>query len=458
MKRLFIGAQHQRGAVAIMFALSIFVLFGFMGLALDLSQTYDRKTELQNASDAAALAGAKELKGTSAGIDSAVQKAKAIAALHKFKFGTSIVLADAAITFSDSPDTPNAGWLGIGAAQANPGGLYFIKVDTRDGNNGKYGEVNTYFMQVLSASAATTNTFGRAVAGTFVVDIAPLAMCELTNDPANSYDNEFGYERGGSYNVADANPIGAGTAYAIDPTATAPGTCSGSTNDSLPYFCTGKIAFTPIIGQSVYTNTGIADPQLEALDSRFDVFNNKNKCDAKTAPPDSNIKSYDYTDSAPGSPRDWMNPVRQSMQFALDPITGVNRPVPLASRTFNDYGVLWSASRPAGSTVSQWPLTPPNGGYGGNATSYPETSPYAQGSGNFFQAPTTTGKPERRVLNLAIVTCPAAGGSCRPATVRGIGKFFMQRKANVPSDKNVYVEFEGLLDPALLNAEIRLYK
>ncbi|UUZ68153.1 pilus assembly protein TadG-related protein [Polaromonas sp. P2-4] len=157
----FARGQRQRGAVAIMFGLSIFVLFGFMGLALDLSQTYDRKTELQNAADAAALAGAKELKGDAAGIGNAVNKAKAIAALHKFKFGTSIALADAAITFSDSPDTPDAGWLGIDVAQANPGGLYFIKIDTRDGNNGKYGEVNTYFMHVLSASAATTNTFGR---------------------------------------------------------------------------------------------------------------------------------------------------------------------------------------------------------------------------------------------------------------------------------------------------------
>ena len=64
MRRLSISTHHQGGAIAIMFALSAFFLFGLMGLALDLSQTYDRKTELQNAADAAALAGAKELNGT----------------------------------------------------------------------------------------------------------------------------------------------------------------------------------------------------------------------------------------------------------------------------------------------------------------------------------------------------------------------------------------------------------
>ncbi|UUZ68154.1 hypothetical protein LP416_28310 [Polaromonas sp. P2-4] len=244
-----------------------------------------------------------------------------------------------------------------------------------------------------------------------MVDIAPLAMCELMDDPANPYDNEFGYERGVSYSMADANPIGAGTAYAINPTTTVP-PCNGtgSTEESLPYFCTGRIAFTPTIGQSVLTNPGIAVPQLEALDSRF---GNQKRCDAITAPPDRNIKSYDYTDSAPGSLRDWMgpDPDRQSMRFAVDPITNVNRPVPIGDRTFKDYGVLWSASRPAGSTVPQWPLTPPDGGYAGDATSYPETSPYAQGNGSiFFEKPTPTGKPERRVLNLPIVTCPTTMG------------------------------------------------
>lgn len=65
MRHLTIGRQHQRGAIAIIVAISIAVLIGFVGLALDLGKLYIAKTELQNGSDACALAAARELTGTS---------------------------------------------------------------------------------------------------------------------------------------------------------------------------------------------------------------------------------------------------------------------------------------------------------------------------------------------------------------------------------------------------------
>ena len=127
-------------------------------------------------------------------------------------------------------------------------------------------------------------------------------------------------------------------------------------------------------------------------------------------------------------------------------------------RTEADYGVLWSAHRPSGATVAQWSTL-----YSGKtATSYPEASPYAQSSGDFFSAPSVAnrpGKPGRRDLNMVIVDCSATGGNCRPATVLGVGKFFMQRKASEPnSDKDLYVEFGGLLPTPLPNSDIKLYR
>lgn len=53
----------ERGVVAIMVAISIVVLIGFVGLALDLGKLYVAKTELQNSADACALAAARELSG-----------------------------------------------------------------------------------------------------------------------------------------------------------------------------------------------------------------------------------------------------------------------------------------------------------------------------------------------------------------------------------------------------------
>lgn len=51
----------QRGAVAIVVALSLSVIIGFAGLALDLGRLYVNKTELQSAADACALAASREL-------------------------------------------------------------------------------------------------------------------------------------------------------------------------------------------------------------------------------------------------------------------------------------------------------------------------------------------------------------------------------------------------------------
>ena len=53
--------RRQHGGVAILVALSLTVLIGFIGLVLDLGRLYVNRSELQNAADACALAAAAEL-------------------------------------------------------------------------------------------------------------------------------------------------------------------------------------------------------------------------------------------------------------------------------------------------------------------------------------------------------------------------------------------------------------
>ena len=77
------GWRRQRGAVALIVGLlAVLVLFGMMGVAVDLSYLYARKTELQNAADAAALAGARELNQRQSGITAAVDAAIALFAAN----------------------------------------------------------------------------------------------------------------------------------------------------------------------------------------------------------------------------------------------------------------------------------------------------------------------------------------------------------------------------------------
>jgi hypothetical protein len=62
-RRNFHPARKEAGAVAIIVALSLVALVGFVGLALDLGKLFVAKTELQNSADACALAAARELTG-----------------------------------------------------------------------------------------------------------------------------------------------------------------------------------------------------------------------------------------------------------------------------------------------------------------------------------------------------------------------------------------------------------
>ena len=53
--------KSQRGAVIVLFALLLPVLFGFMGLGIDVGLAYVEKGKVQDIADAAALAGAAKL-------------------------------------------------------------------------------------------------------------------------------------------------------------------------------------------------------------------------------------------------------------------------------------------------------------------------------------------------------------------------------------------------------------
>lgn len=438
--------QRQRGAVAIIVGFALIVLIGMLALVLDLGHLYIAKTELQNAADAAALSGAKELDGTKAGIDRALSRAIETADKNKYDLHANTVTIDASnIWVGSSPDSMSA-ISGI-TTDTLAADKTFLKVDTG------LRSLNTWFAPIWNT--LQTQTFGMAVAGKYVIDITPIAVCELP-DPGTTH--ELGYERGVTYKVSDSNPLGPGTMYWIDPESNVPGVCPvTNTNDTRPYVCAGKVSYTPIVGETVNTNTGISDPQLAALDSRFGVYNGKNKCEAATAPADTNIKQYIFDDTALGSPRNWMgtDPTQQSIRFITDATTGKYRPVPYSSRVASDYGVLWSAFRPTGATVSQWSSL-----YGQSATSYPETSPYAQTSpSDYFQPPTAVySKPNRRVMNIIIVECNTAGGVCRPAKVQGIGQFFLHRKADDSPNKEIFVEFGGLLPTPFPPNDIRLYR
>ncbi|MDO8704911.1 MAG: hypothetical protein Q7J84_08200, partial [Sulfuricaulis sp.] len=217
-------------------------------------------------------------------------------------------------------------------------------------------------------------------------------------------------------------------------------------------------------------------------------------------------------------PRSWMEPggtdslpSRQYVQISKapgeDPLNPNNPAIPLKQPNYQlptvglipapttayaqlaGYGVLWSY----GPAYQADGSAPPNAGtaftpqqanlnpmYNTTAinnfdtANYPATAgsgfpagtpaaPYNQTSGNYFRAPPThpPGVRNRRILNLVLVDCrtPAVGSaSCGLMDAVGVGKFFMQTKADFTSSpKRLDLEFAGLITP-VPTSEIKLYR
>src|SRR6516165_3312316 len=70
--------SDQNGGVLLYFTIMIPVIIGMIGLALEGGQYFHLNSELQQLADAAALAGAAELDGTSDAITRATSKAETL--------------------------------------------------------------------------------------------------------------------------------------------------------------------------------------------------------------------------------------------------------------------------------------------------------------------------------------------------------------------------------------------
>ena len=493
-KRSLATKRKQKGAVAIIFGLTAVVLLSMGGLVLDMGHLYIVKAELQNAADAAALAGAKRLDETAAGITNARNDAITIAALNRFNFATPVVITEANTEFSSNPAGP---WINYTTALANPAGMTFVQVDTGART------LDTYLMSV--AGIYTVTTFGNAVAGRFVNNVTPIGICAIDPNrggtrpttPAGADEEltEFGFRRGVGYNVFELGPLGGpSNPYLLNPInvypgAGSPSTCvpaNSSANTTAPFVCSGTSAVLVTTPGTVYGNSGLSAGKIQAaLNSRFDDYGAPSVCIPALAPPDANIRPYPCTTGAncnttnttsASLPNTWMDPSSTTTPNSRQAFN-LN---PTSFTSLNDYGVLWSYSRAvkavgtspnatagASFTPADWTKLYPTPYALSAETTYPggltgtTESPYLEPSGSsYFRSPTNPGVAKRRVLNLAIANCSAVTGSgpCAVIPILGIGRFFMQVPADLSgSPQKLEVEFSGLIEPVPVS-EIKLYR
>ncbi|WP_371764455.1 TadE/TadG family type IV pilus assembly protein [Massilia sp.] len=478
--------NRETGAIAIMTAILLPVIFGFFMLALDFSRIYNRKVEMQTLADAVALAAAKKLDGTTTGISAALAAAQGVvedpANGPKYDYLNNITWENAAIKFGASPDG-NTGWKSDGEAAASPAGLVFVKVDTGL-LSGHYGKVDMFFAPILSSSLGSVETGHITIAGKARLQVTPLAICAMSptararrqNANGTQYDElaEYGFRRGVGYNLMNLNPNGpTAMSFQVDPVSLAGGATTNF-NQSIyePYICTGTMAVPKVTGATVAVQSPFPiGTYYSHLNSRFDPYSGT--CDVNTSPPDSNVKQYAFAGVS------WMS-TKATVQVAktdtsttamLQTVAEIG---PTNYPTAVDYGALWSFARAVPWSSVADPAAPePAGGYTPfNATSliwsklygsastvgtYPGSTPYLTTSGSsYFQTPPTVarrpGARNRRVLNIPLLSCPVTGAT---ATVLGIGKFLM----TIPADSSaIYAEFGGIVTDAQLGGPVEIYQ
>lgn len=465
----------------------LFVLLGVCGMAIDLGLMYNRRVELQNLADAAALAAANQLDGTANGVDRAVAAAADVAQTYRYQFRLPVSWNPAAIAFAMGPGRSDE-WVPAGTAHDRPGGRVYARVDTRDLATA-HNLVRALFLRVIGQDQ-DAQLQGLAIAGRTGIRVAPLAICAMSPVVAAARDAgsnkelvEFGFRRGVSYDLMQLNPNGtAPENFVVNPFAP-PGTVgtAGPTSPAIvgPYICSGTMSMPRVMAPATPEPGALGAPITVArpfplaalvnhLNSRFDQYVN-NACSRAGAPPDFNIKSFTYAGIS------WMTTLPSAQSAAMLPqATGKLMtvadvyPTP-ANTTAAKFGPLWIHARsvPFGNYVQGVPE--PVGGYGTfNASTwpdlytpgqptpkkYPDQVPYQATAAPNFSAPSTRGVPNRRVLNIPLLDCPVPAGTTVTANVRGIGRFFMTVPA---TSSTLYAEFGGLVTDGSLGSSTGLF-
>lgn len=269
------GGRGERGSVLALSAVGMVVFLAAVGLCVDVSHFYLVNAELQNAADAAALAGASALNGQPSGINTAVTRATQ-ELTNNYEFNHKEAEIDAShVTFAVNLDGPY-----MSADDADNAGtaekIRFIKVVIPP------KEVGVFFAKLAlntdSVDMSRQATAGMSMPPNVFCDWIPLTVIE---DPANPL------LRGNTYTLraAPQNSVSSGNYQIL--------AVNGRGGQDVRIDIAQGIKQCAGPG-SVYTKDtkpGVsAGAVRQGINTRFDDYNAG--MDPVTYPPDSNIKEY----------------------------------------------------------------------------------------------------------------------------------------------------------------------
>jgi Flp pilus assembly protein TadG len=251
--------------VLVWFAVSSLGLIGFIGVTVDVGHMYVVRSEGQAFVDAAALAAAAELDGTTAGITRAGNAATT--AWTKYHFGNT-TFPSPDVGYGKTKDGP---WSAAASVPSPPVDFRFVRVTTT------IADLPMYLMPIVTGQPTGT-VAARAVAGQINVNsssegLFPFSPAAHSSDQ-NSADG-YGLIKGQSYTIRwDANADSEVTAYIKDPVKNAnkiAGFCPG---DKDPAFINGLgiLADQGLLGKRGYIEINSTSVISQAIVNGYQSF------------------------------------------------------------------------------------------------------------------------------------------------------------------------------------------
>ena len=386
--------KGERGNVLAYTVLSALFLFLAVGLGVDLSHFYLAKTEMQNAADAAALAGASALTLPNPDrITAAVDRAVEMLNANKYNFNNKDFAVDraklcgageACVTFAENLNQVT--YVSEAVAHDDPDNIRFIKVTTPS------KPVSVIFASPLLGSALALDakaTAGLSVPGNVRICIAPLSA--VAPNPGESFPagSEGTCKTPGIQTYVDDK----GVVTTCDPTKDF---CKGCV-----YTIRSGPASNPSPGN--YQILACAGAGGDAVRDALAAYGEGCKC--------GNVSPGDEigVDTKPG---DTAGPVQDGLNVRFDDYKGA---------------VKYSESTPPDLNVAD----------GITYTQYTAKSP--------FQGPVDghAGQPDRRVLKIPIIEDREFDMGRDGVHVKSLTGFFMQEPVGKKKNGDIKVEYVG---------------
>ncbi len=264
--------QGERGSVLAISAIGMMALLLAVGLGVDISHLYLAKTDLQNAADASALAGASALNSSASGITEAATRA--VTAMNNYEFNKSgtpnVSFPRQDVLFAVNLDGP---YVSEDSARANAANVRFVQVTSQQL---PVGMSFASFVLGSNKQLSATATAGLSIPINLYCNFIPLSVIDydIPMTPGQTYTiraNTGSSPSPGNYQILAVAgrggvDVGFGIGAGVDACAEKGATYAV---DTKPGVTAGKV------------RTGV--------NSRFDDYQGS-QLDPVNEPPDTNIK------------------------------------------------------------------------------------------------------------------------------------------------------------------------